>query len=338
MSSDEADIADFSGWDPDEAGTSLIVVGDVNLQQREQPAEAMSAVRPALEGGDLLFGNLEGCLFEPGAHDIPGKEGWQHSDEEMVEGLTAPRFDAVGCANNVMYGDEPIRNTTAVLEAHNIAYCGIGETVAEAREPITLTADGTDVGFLQRTARIHDESQPATPDSPGVAYFDPDDREDVAELRKDLQALASDVEIAVFSYHLRQTTDRDIDPYQRDLARTVVDAGADVVVGHGAHVNQGIEVVDGAPVFHCIGQLAFDWDFARPYTDGLILRFRLDGDRIDGVSFVPVSRDGDNDVYPAPPTTEEGRAQIEDIADRSPAVSLAVRDDRVIVPLGHDET
>lgn len=333
MSSDDADIADFSG---EKGATSLIIVGDVNLQHRDHPTEAMSAVLPALEGADLRFGNLEGCLFEPGEHDIPGKEGWQHSDEEMVAGLTAADFDAVGCANNVMYGDEPIRNTIAVLDAHGIAYCGIGETVTEACEPITLTAGGTDVGFLQRTARIHDDSQPATPDSPGVAYIDPEDREHVAELREDLQSLASDVDIAVFSYHLRQTTDRDVDRYQRDLARTVIDAGADVVVGHGAHVNQGIEVYDGAPVFHCIGQLAFDWDFARPYTDGMVLRFRLEGDRIAGASFVPVSRGADNDVYPAPPTTEEGRAQVEDVADRSPGVALDVRDDRVIVPLEPD--
>jgi len=45
--------------------------------------------------------------------------------------------------------------------------------------------------------------------------------------------------------------------YQRPLAKALIDAGADVIVGHHPHMLHGIEVIDGRPVFYSLGNFLF---------------------------------------------------------------------------------
>jgi poly-gamma-glutamate synthesis protein (capsule biosynthesis protein) len=42
-------------------------------------------------------------------------------------------------------------------------------------------------------------------------------------------------------------------PYERPLSAAAIAAGADVVVGHHAHIARGIEIIEGRPVFHGLG-------------------------------------------------------------------------------------
>jgi poly-gamma-glutamate synthesis protein (capsule biosynthesis protein) len=98
----------------------------------------------------------------------------------------------------------------------------------------------------------------------------------------------------------------------------VIDAGADLVFGHGAHLNQGVELYDGRPILHCIGQFAFDWPKTRHKRDGLVARVHVTDGDIARLALVPVYRDGNNDVYLAGPDTSEGSRQLRAVADLSP--------------------
>ena len=44
--------------------------------------------------------------------------------------------------------------------------------------------------------------------------------------------------------------------YERQIARSAIDAGADVVVGHHAHILQGMEIYRDRPIFHGLGNFA----------------------------------------------------------------------------------
>lgn len=55
-------------------------------------------------------------------------------------------------------------------------------------------------------------------------------------------------------------------PFQRDLARRLVDAGANIIVGHHPHVPQGWELIDRVPVFYSLGNFNF-WQFDREATE-----------------------------------------------------------------------
>jgi poly-gamma-glutamate synthesis protein (capsule biosynthesis protein) len=325
-------IRDPYPWPEVEADASLAIVGDVNLQHREDPASAFRHVRETLSGFDLRYANLEGCLYRPGENDIPDKDRWTHPDEEMVDGLTAAGFDVVGGANNVNYGTDAVTNTVEVLDREGIAHTGIGTDIESARSPAVVTVGGTTFGFLQWTARYYGEESWAGEDSPGVAAFDPTGEGYLDPILADVRALRERVDVLCFSHHLRWN-EEEVADYQRDLARAVIDAGADLVFGHGGHINQGIELYDGVPVFHCIGQFAFDWPKTSRKRKGHLLRVHVTDGDLSRVSFVPVFRDLENDVYLAGPDVPEGDQQFDELQYLSWGDPFAVTETEGVVSL-----
>jgi poly-gamma-glutamate synthesis protein (capsule biosynthesis protein) len=316
-----ADIKDPYPWPPIDADVSLGIVGDINIQHRADPSSAFQHVKKSLAEFDLKYGNLEGCLYQPGDEDIPDKTGWQHSDEEMIAGIRTAGFDALGGANNVNYGQEAVMNTIQVLDDAGIEHCGIGTTINTAREPAIITVNDTTFGFMQWTARYYSRDAWATPNSPGVAAFDPSERRWIDPILADINELRDNVDVVVFSHHVRQTSTNDIEDYQRELAHNAIDAGADLVFGHGAHRNQEIELYNNTAIFHCIGQFPFDWTVNSHKRDGLLLRIHVTDGEIHRISFVPVFRDIYNNVYLAGPDVAEGDRQLDElttISDNDP--------------------
>lgn len=308
---------------------TCVLTGDINLQDRQEPARAFRHVVSTLRQADVLFANLEGCLYRPGGEDIPDKVSWRHSDESMVAGLLAIGVNGVGCANNVTFGEEAILHSLSVLKRSGIPQCGAGNNIMTANEPLVLERSGFQIGFLQRTARLHGLDQPATEGRAGVAYFNPEENSELEKIYDAVSALKTQVDVVVFSHHLRNTGTKVTEPYQRALARGCIEAGADLVYGHGAHVNQGIEVYEGTPIFHCVGQLAFDWVRTRHHRDGLVLRFLVADGELTGLRFVPVYRDDENNVYFADPTVGEGARQLAALREDSPGISLEIEGDVV---------
>ena len=96
-------------------------------------------------------------------------------------------------------------------------------------------------------------------------------------------------------------------PTRKELAHAAIDAGADIVYGHGSHVLQGAEVYKGKPVMYCLGNLATDWIRMRPNKDGIVARVVIDKKRVTRVSLTPVTRDAENNnVLMLDPSTGEG--------------------------------
>ena len=314
-----------------EKGASCILAGDINLQDRKTPADAFRHLRRTLLEADMLFGNLEGCLYHPGENDILNKPRWRHSDASMVSALKAVGFDAVGCANNVTLGTEAIMGSLHTLDEAGISHCGAGPDLCAARKPLILKRAGVLFGFLQFTARLHAPEQRAAAGRPGVAAFNPECSEELESVFIDIRELRSRVDVLVVSHHLRQTSTTITEPYQRQFAHGCVGAGADLVVGHGAHANQEIELCGEVPVFHCIGQLAFDWSAMRDMRDGLLIRLLIEGRRIASVSAVFVYRDERNDPYLADPRSPEGHRQLAQLRELSPSMALEIRNDEIVV-------
>ena len=62
------------------------------------------------------------------------------------------------------------------------------------------------------------------------------------------------------------------EPIQRVVARALVDAGADLVVGGHPHWVQGADAVDGVPVLHSLGNFVFDMYWEPEVLEGVVLR------------------------------------------------------------------
>jgi poly-gamma-glutamate synthesis protein (capsule biosynthesis protein) len=270
--------------------------------------------------------------------------------------LKASNIKVVGVANNVAYGRKNILETLRVLDAQGIAHAGGGKNLDEAHNPAIVERKGIKIGFLQYTARWYrDDEQLATANAAGVARIlsrdgvtiDPGDLD---RLRADVRKLRPQVDIVVVSHHNRDggtpvqfgppsdaprsggRADRTkSEEYQKQFARTALDNGADLVFGHGTHTVQGVEMYKGKPILYAIGHSAFDQPGYEDSKDGLVVRAVILGKQLLRVSFVPVTRDAQNNVLLIDPSTGEGARLVGIVKNVSPDVPLRIEGREVVL-------
>lgn len=295
---------------------TLVACGDVNLQSRDDPRSAFALVRDELAAADVLFGDLEMCLHDPSSR-IVDKPGWIQSDVRMVEGLVDTGFAVVSCANNVNHGADAILSSIDVLDRHGIAHVGSGRDLAAARRPAIVERRGLRFGFLANTAVFFPHDHAAGEDAPGVAAlkchtaYQPHPRvhelpgapaitrswPDPAALRRlleDVRQLRPRVDVLVTYFHWGVSGMAELAEYQPIVAREVVDAGADLVLGSHAHMPQPVEVYRGKVILYGLGNFAFDWVKMAKHRTGLIARCDVREGRIRRVAFRPIWRREDD--------------------------------------------
>jgi poly-gamma-glutamate synthesis protein (capsule biosynthesis protein) len=83
--------------------------------------------------------------------------------------------------------------------------------------------------------------------------------EDLAAIVATVDAAKRQADYVVFASHSHERGGSNTEPadFLRTLAHAVIDAGADVFVGHGPHVLRGIEIYRGKPVFYSLGDFLF---------------------------------------------------------------------------------
>src|ERR1044071_2464480 len=101
---------------------SMILVGDVNLMNVDDPAVPFARVGDELRAADLVFANLECCLYEPPDGHTAEHEGFFADPQTAGEALKIGRIAAVGLANNVNYGSAAILGSIGRLDRLRIAH------------------------------------------------------------------------------------------------------------------------------------------------------------------------------------------------------------------------
>ncbi|KXT02611.1 hypothetical protein AC579_1993 [Pseudocercospora musae] len=107
---------------------------------------------------------------------------------------------------------------------------------------------------------------------------------DVRELQASIRNARQQSDWVVVSLHTHEAADP-IDPrmpaeFVIDSARAMIDAGADVVVGHGPHILRGIEVYKGKPIFYSLGNFIFETDLVELQPADSYELWGLDGDAL----------------------------------------------------------
>src|SRR5436305_13085938 len=132
--------------------TRMILTGDVNLMNVTDPAVPFPLVQDDFGSAEIIFSNLECCLYRPaGGHSLE-HEGFFADPHVAGEALRSAGIHAVGLANNVNYGEVAIMASIARLDQLEIAHCGSGANRALARAPVVLPRNGMRFGFLQRSS------------------------------------------------------------------------------------------------------------------------------------------------------------------------------------------
>jgi len=254
----------------------------------EDGATLFRSVTPLLAGHDIVFGNLEGPLTD--LERSPKCPKPRHNGRPCFAFRTPPRFaarladagfTAVNVANNhaLDFGMEGLDNTLDVLDAAGVEPVG-GERVA------VYSISGKSVAVAGFSYSLPNR------------YVHP--LVDVEAAREIVAELKSDYDLVVVSFHggaegagAMRVTDAEEEFMGENrgnvvrFARAAVDAGADLVVGHGPHVPRAIEVYRGKLIAYSLGNFAVYsmFNIKGPSGLGYVLQAALDPETGNVVRF-----------------------------------------------------
>jgi hypothetical protein len=256
---------------------SLLVGGDVTVghhyqtyfdeqvgkgrTREEMFAYGFKEVKAVADAADLFLVNLE-CPFTESTDKLPKNFNFR-ARPEFVNTLLAGGVDVVSLANNHMmdYGPQGLVDTLMTLEQAKIPYFGAGRTLAEARRPALITVGGVRFAFLGYfflgTRNIEPRQVYATETTPGVAGHFSDVAVMERMLREDILAAKAQADVVLPFFHWGIESTYTPQPYQLQLARVAIEAGAAGVLGSHPHVLQAMELHQGAPAIYSLGNFVF---------------------------------------------------------------------------------
>jgi poly-gamma-glutamate synthesis protein (capsule biosynthesis protein) len=243
------------------------LLGDVMLGRlvgealARQVAESLWAaeLRELAASLDLVVANLECCISSRGAPTtaIAGKPFFFRAPPAAIDALKAINVGAVSLANNhaLDFGIEALSDTLELLAGAGIAAAGAGVGVQAAREGTIARAGEVCVGLAAVTD--HPIEYAAAPGRLGVAYDELDDGPPGWLLRELARARECCELVIAFPHWGPNMTARPSERQQR-VAAGLLDAGADLVAGHSAHVFHGVGW-QGRPVMFDLGDALDDY-------------------------------------------------------------------------------
>ncbi len=310
-------------------------VGPVHGPKDGFPVERYTElVRPVMAGVDLRFGNCERQYSNRGAN-ARGDDGQPHGRQppEMAKIFTDCGFDAVTVANNHMwdFGPEALLDTRALLIEKGIVPTGAGCDLDEARKPAIVEKNGVKVGFLGYCSvippggeagkgkigiaplRVKTQYEGRGPHSPVRVLTEPDE-DDLKMILEDIRKLRSQVDVVMVAFHWGVIwVPRVIADYQVTVAHACIDAGADMIIGHHAHVPKAIEMYKGKAIFYSLSNFCMTkpgrshkWN-EKPWVHGALLNHT---DQDPDMPLLPYGKDAKRTLMAKAILTKDGVKEV----------------------------
>jgi poly-gamma-glutamate capsule biosynthesis protein CapA/YwtB (metallophosphatase superfamily) len=294
---------------------------------RENAPAAVPVIRGLLKG-DVIFTNFEAAVAEPGETVNEGR-GFL-APPEALDALTAFGFNLLAFADNHAFDlkVEGIQNTIREADRRKIVHAGTGNNVGEASAPGYLRTPKGTVALIASSSGLIAAGASATADRPGVnelrveaggkkneatadlpgAGPNTPNAEDsrrildsIREARKHADLVIVYQHNHVFGNHSFTTIFTEgmaerlaPNDWLKKWTHEEVDAGADVIVMHGAPLLHGIEIYHGKPIFYDLGNFIYNlpptiayihepmnWESAVAYVE-------FQGGRAQSISLRPI--------------------------------------------------
>ncbi len=251
---------------------SIAAVGDIMLgtdypknRLAKDASSLLAAVSPVLQQADVSFGNLEGVLQDGGKArkrcSNPSRCYVFRSPTSYADTLATTGFDVVSLANNHArdFGEEGRDATMQALDGARVHHSGRVGDVARWQH------DGLNMAMIAF-----------------APFGGSHDMLDMVSGRSLIKELATQNDILVVSFHGgAEGADKTHLPFAMEtfhgeqrgdvvaFARMAVEAGADLVVGHGPHVPRAMELYQGRLIAYSLGNFATYWGINVRGVNGL---------------------------------------------------------------------
>jgi poly-gamma-glutamate capsule biosynthesis protein CapA/YwtB (metallophosphatase superfamily) len=281
---------------------TIVLTGQSMIRSdlRSIKPSAVTAIK-ALLNGDVVFTNLEAAVAEPGETTREGRGFLTPPD--ALDALTAMGFNLLALSGNHAFDlkETGIRNTLRETDRRKLARAGTGNTLAEAAAPAYLqTSRGTVAliasasGLIASGARATaerpgvnelrvlagDRYNNATEDLPGSTSNTPD-AEDSRRILQNIRDASRRSDLVIVYQHNHVFANRSFstiftegmperlapNPWLVKWTHDEIDAGADIVVMHGAPLLHGVEIYRGRPIFYDLGNFIYNVPPTLTYID-----------------------------------------------------------------------
>ena len=238
------------------ATVRIVFAGDIMLDGGPghivtSGGDPFASVAAVLRDADLTVGNLECAITREGhAEDKP----YTFKGPQSALPLLSKYFSAVSLANNHSgdWGKRGFADELTLLRKAGLAWFGGGANQREAHRPLMLTANGRRVAFLGYND-FPPRSFAAKRSSPGTAWLVE------KNVLKDIRVAKQQADIVILFLHWGEELEDAPLPEQQALARRLIDAGADAIIGAHPHVTQTIDWYKHRPIVYSLGNFLFDY-------------------------------------------------------------------------------
>jgi poly-gamma-glutamate synthesis protein (capsule biosynthesis protein) len=259
---------------------TMLGVGDIILG-KPNAESYFELTAPVLRSAEIALGQLEipftNRRVDPYYMEIPTEiPAMPGCDPANASAFPFAGFDVLALAGNHTWdaGVPGIEDTISALREHEIPFVGVGMNIDEARDHVIVERDGTRFGFLSYNC-VGPKTTWATPEKPGCAYIHaithyeldhPTPGSNLARVYtfaepkstgamiEDIQRLRPLCDVLIVSFHKGVGfVPIEVAWYEQQISYAAIDAGADLIQGHHAHILKGIEVYKGKVIFHGLG-------------------------------------------------------------------------------------
>jgi hypothetical protein len=248
------------------------------------PSTVLAPIAPALDAADIAVVNLETAVTKTGA--AAAKTFVFRTPASAFAALRGGSVDVASLANNhgMDFGEAGLRDSLAAAKRYRFPVIGIGLDGRQAYSPYRETVRGQRIAILAATQVLDDhliDSWTAGPRKPGVASA-----KAVPRLLQEVRRARRTADTVVVFLHWGVELERCPTSDQRTLARQLVGAGADIVVGGHAHRLLGAGRMGKALVGYGLGNFVW-YGTSELSTQTGVLLVTATGRRIDGYRWAP---------------------------------------------------
>ena len=261
------------------AKENIVLLGCGDIGPFHEPMEIYGTLaRPTLATGDIRFGQCERVYSERGSRQLHAGS-FERLKPHMASIFSDCGFNVVSLASNhtMDWGEDALLDTITLFQKKGIQPIGAGRNLQEARQPAIIEHNGVRVAFLAYCSVLK-EGYAAAPHKVGIAplrantYYEPMEyqagmpprvvtipyEDDMEGMVEDIARAKQAAHVVVVSLHWGiHIIPRMIADYQRIAAKAAFKAGADLILGHHAHVPKAIGVHAGKVCFYSLGNFMF---------------------------------------------------------------------------------
>src|SRR5580700_944305 len=251
----------------------------------------LQRLAPIFHGADLVMVNCEGALSDHGR-----QVGLNKTPERFAIAMRDAGIGVVNLANNHTFDAEErgFLDTLRVLSLAGIGHVGGGMDLADVRKPVIVERNGIKIGILGYTQfNNFGESVFATDGRPGIVPMDP------FLIQEDIGKLRPQVDYVMVAIHWATSRSAEVSPLNRAFAHELIDAGADVILGHHPPHPKGIEVYHGKVILYAPSNVLRGHN-GPALDDGYLARFTLGPKSVEKVEVLPIIGKGQPEGHTGP--------------------------------------